>query len=82
MQAHPPFRVLEVSEQIPVVSAPHPLNAKWTQVSFPVSLELISETFQVMIGYGAGDQQARIKLMPWADVVSLFKKGVAATKAT
>jgi hypothetical protein len=37
-----------------------------------MSLDLIPETNQVMIGYGSGDKQARVKMMPWQDVQALF----------
>jgi hypothetical protein len=37
-----------------------------------MSLDLIPETHQVMIGYGSGDKTPRVKMMPWPDVQALF----------
>lgn len=37
-----------------------------------MSLDLIPETNQVMIGYGSGDQIPRVKIMPWQEVSALF----------
>lgn len=72
MQAHPPFRIFAVSRAMPIVNAQHPRNPAWTSVSFPMSLDLIMETNQVMIGYGSGDKTPRVKMMPWEDVQALF----------
>lgn len=57
---------------MPIINSKHPRNPVWTQVSFPMSLDLIPESNQVMIGYGSGDQIPRIKMMPWEDVAKLF----------
>jgi hypothetical protein len=57
---------------MPIINSKHPRNPVWDQVSFPMSLELIPESNQVMIGYGSGDQIPRVKMMPWEDVAKLF----------
>jgi hypothetical protein len=57
---------------MPIINSQHPRNPVWTHVSFPMSLELIPESKQVMIGYGSGDQIPRVKMMPWEDVAKLF----------
>lgn len=57
---------------MPIINAQHPRNLAWTSVSFPMSLDLIPETNQVMIGYGSGDKASRVKMMPWQDVAALF----------
>lgn len=57
---------------MPIINSKHPRNPVWTHVSFPMSLELIPESNQVMIGYGSGDQIPRVKMMPWEDVAKLF----------
>ncbi|KAI8477356.1 MAG: hypothetical protein J3K34DRAFT_397993 [Monoraphidium minutum] len=72
MQAHPPFRIFAVSKAMPIINAQHPRNLAWTSVSFPMSLDLIPETNQVMIGYGSGDKTPRVKMMPWQEVQALF----------
>ena len=61
-----------MSKPMPIINSQHPRNPVWTDVSFPMSLDLIPETNQVMIGYGSGDQIPRIKYMPWQDVQALF----------
>lgn len=71
-QAHPPFRIFSVSKAMPIINAQHPRNLAWTSVSFPMSLDLIPETNQVMIGYGSGDKTSRVKMMPWQEVQALF----------
>jgi len=71
-QAHPPFRIFAVSKAAPIINAQHPRNLAWTSVSFPMSLDLVHETNQVMIGYGSGDKTPRVKMMPWEDVQALF----------
>ncbi|GBF90891.1 hypothetical protein Rsub_03746 [Raphidocelis subcapitata] len=72
MQAHPPFRIFAMSSAMPIINAQHPRNLAWTSVSFPMSLDLIPETNQVMVGYGSGDKQARVRMMPWQEVQALF----------
>jgi len=72
MQAHPPFRIYAVSKPMPIINSQHPRNPVWTSVSFPMSLDLLPETNQVMIGYGSGDKTARVKMMPWEEVQALF----------
>jgi hypothetical protein len=57
---------------MPIINSQHPRNPVWTHVSFAMSLDLIPETHQVMIGYGSGDQIPRIKMMPFRDVQQLF----------
>lgn len=72
MQAHPPFRIYARSKPMPIINSKHPRNPVWTDVSFPMSLDLLPETSQVMIGYGSGDQIPRVKLMSWNEVAALF----------
>eukprot|EP00879_Flechtneria_rotunda_P011483 GHRR01011996.1.p1 GENE.GHRR01011996.1~~GHRR01011996.1.p1 ORF type:complete len:269 (+),score=43.57 GHRR01011996.1:125-931(+) len=72
MQAHPPFRIYARSKPMPIINSKHPRNPVWTSVSFPMSLDLIPETNQVLIGYGSGDQIPRILVMPWQEVSALF----------
>eukprot|EP00882_Tetradesmus_deserticola_P008371 GHRQ01008828.1.p1 GENE.GHRQ01008828.1~~GHRQ01008828.1.p1 ORF type:complete len:465 (+),score=149.32 GHRQ01008828.1:352-1746(+) len=72
MQAHPPFRIYARSKPMPIINGQHPRNPVWTSVSFPMSLDLLPETNQVLIGYGSGDQVPRVKLMTWQDVSALF----------
>jgi len=72
VQAFPPFRIMSVSKPMPIINSQHPRNPVWTHVSFPMSLDLVIETNQVMIGYGSGDQIPRVKMMPYEDVVVLF----------
>jgi hypothetical protein len=72
LQAHPPFRIYARSKPMPIINSKHPRNPVWEHVSFPMSLDLILETNQVMIGYGSGDQIPRVKMMPWEDVAKLF----------
>jgi hypothetical protein len=57
---------------MPIINGQHPRNPVWTSVSFPMSLDLLPETNQVMIGYGSGDQVPRVKLMTWQEVSALF----------
>jgi hypothetical protein len=57
---------------MPIINGQHPRNPVWTSVSFPMSLDLLPETNQVMIGYGSGDQVPRVKLMAWQEVSALF----------
>jgi hypothetical protein len=57
---------------MPIINSKHPRNPVWEHVSFPMSLEIIPESNQVMIGYGSGDQIPRVKMMPWEDVAKLF----------
>jgi hypothetical protein len=71
-QAHPPFHIFARSKAMPILNGQHPRNPAWTAVSFPMSLEIVPETNQVMVGYGSGDQVPRVKLMPWAEVAALF----------
>lgn len=71
-QAHPPFRIYARSKPMPIINSKHPRNPVWEHVSFPMSLDLIPESNQVMIGYGSGDQIPRVKMMPWEDVAKLF----------
>jgi hypothetical protein len=40
-----------------------------------MSLQLIEETQQLMIGYGSGDQVPRVKVMGLEQVLALFKQG-------
>lgn len=49
-QAHPPFRIYARSKPMPIINSKHPRNPVWEHVSFPMSLELIPESNQVMIG--------------------------------
>jgi hypothetical protein len=35
---------------MPIINSKHPRNPVWEHVSFPMSLELIPESNQVMIG--------------------------------
>lgn len=72
LQAHPPFRIYARSKPMPVINGQHPRNPVWTDISFPMSLDLIPETNQVMIGYGSGDQWSRVRMMPWQEVSDLF----------
>jgi hypothetical protein len=69
---------------MPIINSKHPRNPVWEHVSFPMSLELIPESNQVMIGYGSGDQIPRVKMMPWEDVAKLFPipRGEASAVAT
>lgn len=39
---------------------------------FAMSLDLVRDTYQVLIGYGSGDQVPRIKGMTWDSVAELF----------
>jgi hypothetical protein len=38
-----------------------------------MSLQLLEDTAQLMIGYGSGDQAARLKVMPLAEALDLFQ---------
>jgi hypothetical protein len=75
MQAHPPFRIYRVSAPMPIVNGQQPRNPAWTDVSFPMSLDLLQDAGQVLVGYGSGDKQPRVLVMPWEDVRALFVVG-------
>lgn len=75
MQAHPPFRIYSVSRAMPIVNGQQPRNPAWTDVSFPMSLDLLPDTAQVLVGYGSGDRTPRVLVMPWVDVRALFRGG-------
>eukprot|EP00775_Hariotina_reticulata_P011142 gene11142-11295_t len=91
MQAHPPFRIYARSKPMPIINGQHPRNPAWTDISFPMSLELIPETNQVMIGYGSGDQWPRVVyasragfgqlLVRWSRFSSLLQQHRQATTA-
>jgi hypothetical protein len=49
LQAHPPFRIYAVSQPMPIINSAHPRNPVWTDVSFPMSLDLLPETNQVSL---------------------------------
>lgn len=72
MQAHPPFRIYRASRAMPIVNGAQPRNPAWTDVSFPMSLDLHEDTATVLVGYGSGDKQARVLAMPWEEVRALF----------
>jgi len=74
MQAHPPFRIYAASGAMPIVGGQQPRNPAWTDVSFPMSLDLLPDTAQVLVGYGSGDRTPRVLVMPWEDVRALFVK--------
>jgi hypothetical protein len=40
-----------------------------------MSLQLMEETRQLMIGYGSGDQVPRVKVMGLEEVLALFEQG-------
>jgi hypothetical protein len=46
-----------------------------------MSLQLIEETQQLMIGYGSGDQVPRVKVMGLEQVLALFEQGGGAETA-
>jgi hypothetical protein len=73
MQAHPPFRIYAASRPMPIVNGQQPRNPAWTDVSFPMSLDLLQDAAQVLVGYGSGDKEARVLVMPWEDVRALFE---------
>jgi hypothetical protein len=56
VQAAPPFKITALSAPIPLVSGRHPRIPAWDHIAFPMSLQLMEETQQLMIGYGSGDQ--------------------------
>lgn len=72
LQANPPFEISSVSAPIPLVSGTHPRVSAWTRISFPLSLQLLKETQQLMIGYGSGDQKSRVRLMGLKEALQLF----------
>lgn len=72
MQAHPPFRIYAVSGAMPIINGQQPRNPAWTDVSFPMSLDFLPDTAQVLVGYGSGDRTPRVLVMPWEDVRALF----------
>lgn len=74
LQASPPFHMLAVSDPIPLLSSSHPIYSQWTTISFPMSLDLIPETRQVLVGYGSGDKSSRVRLMALEDVLALFPR--------
>lgn len=61
-----------MSAPIPLVPGSHPRIPSWTHISFPMSLQLLEETQQLMIGYGSGDQAPRVKLMGLEEALQLF----------
>eukprot|EP00775_Hariotina_reticulata_P014108 gene14108-14237_t len=75
MQAHPPFKILEMSDPIPLEVSPHPWNKDWNSIAFPVSVELVPQPnnkHKVLIGYGSGDSVSHVKPMAWSMVQELF----------
>lgn len=72
MQAQPPFAITSVSAALPLIPGQHPRVPAWNHISFPMSLQLLEDTNQLLIGYGSGDQTPRIKLMPLEDALAFF----------
>lgn len=72
MQAGPPFAITGVSAAIPLVAGTHPRVPAWDHISFPMSLQLLEDSGQLMIGYGSGDQVPRVKFMPLSEALGLF----------
>lgn len=72
LQAHPPFQITALSAPIPLVAGAHPRVPSWTHISFPMSLQLLEETQQLMIGYGSGDQASRVLFMGLEEALELF----------
>ncbi|KAF8057236.1 hypothetical protein HT031_006044 [Scenedesmus sp. PABB004] len=75
MAAAPPFEILQVSAPLPLVYGPHPRIREWRHIAFPASLQLLEESRQLLIGYGSGDQQPRVALLPLDDALALFDPG-------
>jgi hypothetical protein len=74
MQAHPPFRIYAASRAMPIVNGQQPRNPAWTDVSFPMSLDLLEDAGQVLVGYGSGDKTPRVLVMTWEEVRALFEE--------
>lgn len=74
LQARPPFAIKALSAPIPLVYGKHPRIPAWGHIAFPMSLQLLEETNQLMIGYGSGDQVPRVKLMDLQDALALFEQ--------
>lgn len=64
---------MAVSSALPLVPGQHPRVPAWDHISFPMSLQLLEDSNQLLIGYGSGDQVPRIKLMPLEEALALFK---------
>ncbi|KAF6264081.1 hypothetical protein COO60DRAFT_1698523 [Scenedesmus sp. NREL 46B-D3] len=78
--AEPPFRITALSAPIPLVYGGHPRMTAWRHIAFPMSLQLMEESQQLMVGYGSGDQVPRVKLMGVEAVMALFEQGAEAQR--
>lgn len=81
MQARPPFRIMQISVDIPLVFGPHPRVDKWQRVSFPLSLDLLADQGLVILGYGSGDRVPHVKMLTLREIQSLFAARGGSTAA-
>lgn len=72
MEAEPPFAITAVSAPLPMVPGKHPRVPAWDHISFPMSLQLLEDSNQLMIGYGSGDQVPRVRFLLLEEALALF----------